>query len=47
MIAIGWGIEEGTRRQYYILKNAWGEQWGENGYMRIAATSGGWGICGV
>jgi len=47
MIAVGWGREEGTGRQYYILKNSWGEQWGEKGYARIAATFGGWGICGV
>tara|TARA_B110000285_G_C15006263_1_gene554023 strand:- start:86 stop:268 length:183 start_codon:yes stop_codon:yes gene_type:complete len=47
MIAVGWGLEEGTNRQYYILKNSWGEHWGEKGYIKIAATFGGWGICGV
>ena len=32
---------------YYILRNSWGTSWGEKGYMRIARTGDGVGICGV
>ena len=32
---------------YYIVRNSWGSSWGESGYVRIAATSSGPGICGI
>jgi len=45
VIAVGWGVENG--KQFFIIKNTWGSDWGEDGYIRIAATHGGFGICGV
>ena len=44
MLAVGYGSEDGT--DYYILKNSWGNKWGEAGYVRIAAVEGK-GICGI
>ncbi|KAF4661617.1 hypothetical protein FOZ61_003065 [Perkinsus olseni] len=32
---VGWGREEGTNDEYWIMRNSWGTFWGENGYMRI------------
>ena len=36
---VGWGTEENTTRQYWIVRNSWGSYVGENGFFRILMGS--------
>lgn len=37
VLIVGYGVDQATQREYLVLMNSWGEYWGENGFMRIAA----------
>lgn len=44
VLAVGYGKQGDT--EYILVKNSWGPDWGEQGFVRIGLTSGP-GICGI
>jgi hypothetical protein len=44
VLAAGYGVEDGT--EYYLVKNSWGDSWGEAGYVKIGIEDGA-GVCGI
>ena len=44
VVLVGYGHDQETNLDYWICKNSWGKDWGENGFFRIKRGSG---TCGI
>ncbi|KAL5223104.1 hypothetical protein ABZP36_027817 [Zizania latifolia] len=46
--AVGYGTGGSKSHDYIIVKNSWGSQWGEKGYIRMRRGTGNRaGLCGI
>ena len=32
---VGWGFDDVSQLQYWIIRNSWGQYWGESGFFRL------------
>ena len=47
VLIVGYGTDEETGKDFWLVKNSWGEAWGESGYVRMAMNHSRTGLCGL
>jgi len=48
VLVVGYGHDEASGMDYYLVKNSWGPKWGDNGYLKMFRdTTGNSNNCGI
>lgn len=47
VLAVGYGTDAASGKDYWIVKNSWGPKWGDHGYIKLARHMGSAGECGI
>ena len=47
LLVVGYGKDEDAGMEYWLVKNNYGTDWGEDGYLRVAINGDGPGVCGI
>lgn len=47
VLGVGYGTDEASGKDYWLIKNSWGDGWGESGYFRIERFTDDRAYCGI
>jgi len=48
VLAVGHGVDQETQEPYFLVKNSWGEKWGDKGFVKMSRKSKNqFGICAI
>jgi len=47
VLAVGYGRDQSSEKSYWTIRNSWGGDWGENGFMRVERHMNDNDYCGV
>jgi C1A family cysteine protease len=47
VLVVGYGTDQKTNTDFWLVKNSWGGSWGESGYFKLKVGVGKGGLCGI